>query len=87
VHAHVQMLVSVVKMATVLADVLPKNSVLLCVFRGQKDSMQRVFIKKCFLFTVGSVWAEKRSRGFSDGEEVETEVRKWMRQQSKTLLC
>jgi hypothetical protein len=31
-HAHVQRLVSVVKMATVLEDVLPKNIVLLCVF-------------------------------------------------------
>jgi hypothetical protein len=24
-------------------------------FYGQKDSLQRIFIKKCFLFTVGSV--------------------------------
>jgi hypothetical protein len=24
-------------------------------FFGQKDSMQRIFIKKCFLFTVGRV--------------------------------
>jgi hypothetical protein len=29
-------------------------------FCGQKDSMQRVFIKKCFLFTVGSVCRVER---------------------------
>jgi hypothetical protein len=29
-------------------------------FCGQKDSMQRMFIKKCFLFTVGSVCRVKR---------------------------
>jgi hypothetical protein len=54
-HGHVQRLVPVVKMATVLESVLPKSSGLLCVFCGQKDTMQRPFIKKCFLFTVGSV--------------------------------
>jgi hypothetical protein len=27
----------------------------LCVFYGQKDAMKSIFIKKCFLFTVGSV--------------------------------
>jgi hypothetical protein len=42
--------------------------------------------KKCFLFTVGSVCRVKRSqlggRRFADDEEFETEVRKWLRQQS-----
>jgi hypothetical protein len=28
-------------------------------FREQKDSRQRIFIKKCFLFTVGSVYGVK----------------------------
>jgi hypothetical protein len=28
-------------------------------------------------------WAEKRGRRFADDEEVETKVRKWLRQQSK----
>jgi hypothetical protein len=63
-HGQVQMLVSVVKMATVLEGVVPKSSVLLCVFWGQKDSLQRVFIKKCFLYTVGSVC---RIRRFTTG--------------------
>jgi hypothetical protein len=38
---------------------LPKSSVLLCVFWGQKDSMQRIFIKIRFLFMVGSVYRVK----------------------------
>jgi hypothetical protein len=52
--------------------------------------MQKLCIKKCFLFTVGSVCRVKRShlsgKRFA-GEEVETEVRKWLRQQLKRLLC
>jgi hypothetical protein len=50
-HVPVQRLVSVVNMVTVLEE-----SVLLCVLYGEKDSMQRIFIKKCFIFTVGSVY-------------------------------
>jgi hypothetical protein len=52
-----------------------------------------MFIKKCFLFTVGSVCSVKLfttvsrncdlgGKRFAD-EEVETEVRKWLREQSK----
>jgi hypothetical protein len=52
---HVQKLVSLVKMMTVLEGVLPKSSVPLCVFCGQIDSMQRIFVNKCFLFMVGNV--------------------------------
>jgi hypothetical protein len=48
-------------------------------FCGQKDSMQRIFITKCFLFTVGSVCRVKRFAA----EEAETEERKWLRQESK----
>jgi hypothetical protein len=61
-HAHVQKLVSVVKMAMVLECILPEISVLLCVFCGQKDSMQRILIKKYFLFTVGSICCVKGSQ-------------------------
>jgi hypothetical protein len=32
---------------------------LFCVFYGQNDSIQRIFIKKCFLFTVRSVCCVK----------------------------
>jgi hypothetical protein len=59
-------------------------------FCGQKDSMQRIFIKKCFLFTVGNICHIKRFetrcqkfhwwRGWNGGAEVaETTV--------KRLLC
>jgi hypothetical protein len=47
-------------MATVLQVILPKSSVLLCFFLWTKDSMKRIFLKKCFLFTVGSVCRVKR---------------------------
>jgi hypothetical protein len=49
--------------------------------------MRRIFIKKCFLFTVGSVCCAKRFRlvgkRFAEDEEVETEVLKLLRKQSK----
>jgi hypothetical protein len=53
-HAHVQRLLSVVKMATVVevCTTEEQRSVVLS-FCGQKDSVQRILIKKCFLFTVG----------------------------------
>jgi hypothetical protein len=45
-----------------------------------------IFIKKCFLFTVGSVCRVRRfslgGKRFADDEEVKTEVRKCLRQQS-----
>jgi hypothetical protein len=54
---------------------------------GQKDSMQRKLIKNYFLFTVGSLCRVKRfhfgGKRSADNEKVETEVRKWLRQQSK----
>jgi hypothetical protein len=45
----------------------------------------------CFLFAVGSVCSQSGSqlggRHFAENEEVEMEVWKWLRQQSKRLLC
>jgi hypothetical protein len=60
-------------------------------FCGQNDSKQIIFIKKCFLFTVGNVTSiclvrrkkHLADKCFVDDEEVETEFRKWLRQQSK----
>jgi hypothetical protein len=53
--------------------------------------MQRIFIKKCFLFTVGIVCRVKRftagSRNSLKDEKVETEVRKWLRQHSKDFYA
>jgi hypothetical protein len=53
--------------------------------------MQRNFTKNYFLSMVGSVCRTKRFEAgwqiFADDEEVETEVRKWLREQFKRLLC
>jgi hypothetical protein len=75
-------------MATVLEEyTTEEHSYIVRFFCGQKDSMQKIFIKKGFLFTVGSVCSVKRfslgGKHFADDEEVDTEVRKWLRQQSK----
>jgi hypothetical protein len=80
-------------MATVLDVVLPKSSELLCAFCWQKYSMQRIFIKKCFLLTVGSVCREKRfaiglrnfPEDFRESQMTPDKVRKWLRQQSDDL--
>jgi hypothetical protein len=64
-----------------------RRAALCCVFScGQKDSIQRIFIEKCFLFTVGSLCRVKRFttgwktfrwwRGWTGGAEVaETTVK------------
>jgi hypothetical protein len=56
-HAHVQKLISVVKMATVLEGCTTEEqrSAVRFLFCEQKDSMQSIYIKNRFLFTVGSV--------------------------------
>jgi hypothetical protein len=46
-----------------LEGILPKSRVLLCVLCRQKDSMQRIFVNKCFLFMAGSVSRVKRYNG------------------------
>jgi hypothetical protein len=55
---------------------------MLCDFCEQKNSMQRTFIKN-----ISCLWWEvfvtSSGKYFADNEEVETEVRKWLRQQSK----
>jgi hypothetical protein len=58
---------------------------------GQKDSLQRIFIRKFFLFTVESVCRVKRFRTGSinslkdvrKSQMMPDQVRKWLRQQSK----
>jgi hypothetical protein len=47
-HAHVQRLVSVVKMATVLEGVLTKSSILLCVLLWAKELNAKDFHKEMF---------------------------------------
>jgi hypothetical protein len=77
-------------MATVLEGVLP--SVLLCFSCGQNDSMQMIFIKKCFLFVVGSVCCIKQFRTGSKNslKDVRTSQmmpNQVMRQQSKNFCA
>jgi hypothetical protein len=53
--------------------------------------MQKTLIKKCFLFTVGSVYRVKRFtigsrnslKGVRKSQMLPDQVRKWLRQQSK----
>jgi hypothetical protein len=52
---HFQMLVSVVKMTAMLEECTTKEQYSVERFGGQKVSMQRIFIKKRFLFMVRSV--------------------------------
>jgi hypothetical protein len=54
------MLVSVVKMETVLEKCITEKQSSVMRFCWQKDKTQRIFIKKCFLFMVGSVCSVKR---------------------------
>jgi hypothetical protein len=52
---HVQKLVSVVKMVMVPDECTTEEQRSLVRFLWAENSMQRIFMKKCFLFTVGSV--------------------------------
>jgi hypothetical protein len=85
-HAQAQKLVSVAKTATVPQECITEEqrSVLCFFFCGKNDSVQNIFIKKSFLFTVVSEcrvkWFQLGGKCFADDEEVETEVRKWLKQ-------
>jgi hypothetical protein len=43
--------------------------------------MFTVYGGKCLSYKAAHNWVEKCDKYFADGEEVETEVRKWLRQQ------
>jgi hypothetical protein len=59
-------------------------------FCWKKGSMQRIFIKKFFLFIVGSFcrvkWFRLGGKRFAD-DDIETEVREWRGQQSKDFYA
>jgi hypothetical protein len=57
-------------MATVLEGCITEKQRSIVRFYGQKDSIQRIFIKICLLFTEGSVDAR------SGAEVAETKVKK-----------
>jgi hypothetical protein len=89
--AHVQRQVSVAKMATALEACTTEEQLSVCAFCEQKVSMQRIFTKKCFLFTVGCVCRVKRFttgsrnslKGVQKSQMMPDQVRKWLRQQSE----
>jgi hypothetical protein len=62
-----------------------------CAFLWAKGLNAKDIHKKCFLFLLGSVCRIKQfhvgGKRFVDDEEVETEVRKWLRQQSKNFYA
>jgi hypothetical protein len=89
VHERVQRLVSVVKMATVIEECTTEEQRSAVRHLWTKVSLQRIFTKKCLLDILGIVCRVKRfttgSRNSLKDEGIETEVRKWLRQQSKDL--
>jgi hypothetical protein len=85
-------------MATVLEECITEKQHSALCFLWAKDSMQRIFIKKCFLFMVESVCCMKwftsgplknhlGGKRFADDVEVELEVLKWLRRQSKDVYA
>jgi hypothetical protein len=46
-----------------------------------------VYGGKCLSRRTVHKWSEKRGKRYADDEEVETEVRKWLRQQSKDFYA
>jgi hypothetical protein len=91
-HAHVQRLVSVVKMATVLEECTNEEQSSVVRFLWAKGlnakdihkNMFPVYSGKCLSRKPVDNWVEKRGKRFADDEVVETVVRKWPRQQSKS---
>jgi hypothetical protein len=74
-HVHVRWLVLVVKMATVFEGCTTDEQRSLVHFCRQMGPLQRIFIKKFFLFMVGSVcrvkWFTIGSRNSLKDEEIE----------------
>jgi hypothetical protein len=80
--AHIQRLVSVVKMVTVTAE--DESSIVLLLWTkglNGKDinkEMLPVYNGKCLSREAVHNWVDKREKNFCDDDEVETEVRKWL---------
>jgi hypothetical protein len=76
-------------MATVLEECITEEKHSVVRFLLAEGINAKDIQKKCFLFMLGNVCRVKLfnlgGKRFSDDEEVETEVRKWLRQQSKDI--
>jgi hypothetical protein len=85
----------VVKMEEVLEEYSTEEQRSVVCFCGQKDSMQRIVIKKCFLFTVGSFCRIKRFtselrnalKDVQKSQMLPDQEWKWLRQQSKDFYA
>jgi hypothetical protein len=80
-----QRLVSVFKMATVLEECTIKEQRSVMLFCGQKESMQRIFIKECFLCLLCKavhMWVNR----FSDGRSKVADIAR-LGATVKRLLC
>jgi hypothetical protein len=94
-HAHVQKLVSVAKWRPCLRSVLPKSSVLLCVFfvakrLDEKDFLEEMFPVdgwKCFSLKAVFNWVEKFSRGRSKIADDARPGAEMAKTTVKILLC
>jgi hypothetical protein len=82
-------------METVLEECTTAEQRPFFVSEGQKGSMQRIFVKKCFLFTMRSVCCIKRFRTGSinslkhlrNSQTMLDHMRKWLRRQSKDFYA
>jgi hypothetical protein len=85
-HEHFHRLVSVVKMATVLEEYTIEEQRSVVHFCEQKNIHEEIFPVyggKCLSRKAVHNWVEKFSQGRSNVADDETELRKWLRQQSK----
>jgi hypothetical protein len=88
-------LIPVVKMATMFEESITEKQRSVVRFVSTKGlnakdipkKMFPVYGRKCLMRKTVHNWVEKRSKRFAEEEEVETEVRKWLREQSKRLVC
>jgi hypothetical protein len=91
---HVRRLGSVVEMATVLEECIAEAA-LRCAFLWARGLYANNIHKEifpaycwnCLLRKVAHSWVQTRDKYFADEEEFETEVRKWLRQQSKDVYA
>jgi hypothetical protein len=78
-------------MATVFEECTAEEQRCVVRFRWAKDSIQRIFLKKSFLFSVGIICRVKRFTTVSinslkdnrNSQMLPDQMRKWLRQQSK----
>jgi hypothetical protein len=68
-------------------SVLPKGCVLSCIFCGQKYWTQIIFIKKRFLFMVGSVCHVKQFTAGSRNDLKDVNSRRWCQTRSPYWDC